>query len=89
MILKISDSEFEIFLLSLEFLDENLVVLGFSFEEVIFVSQSGDFGGVLRIGDGDGFVPFNFEGKLCDFLVVDLDKSIHLCVLFFDDSLNG
>ncbi len=66
-----------------------MVVLGFSLEEVVFISQKSDLTGVLWIGDGDGFVPFDFEGKLGHFLIMDLNESVHFSIFLFDDTLNG
>ncbi len=89
MIFKVSDSEFKVFLLPLEFLDEDLIVLSLSFEEVVLISQGADFSGVMRVGDGDGFVPLNLECKLGDFLVVDFDEFVDFSIFLLNDSLNG
>ncbi len=73
----------------MEFLDEDLIVLSFSFEEVILISQGADFGCVMRVSDGNGFVSFNLQCKLGYFLVVGFDESVHFGIFFFYDSLNG
>jgi hypothetical protein len=59
LVFEVSDAQFKVFFLPLEFLDEDLIVLSFSFEEVILISQGTDLVCVLRVGNGDGFVSFN------------------------------